>query len=262
MRSRFVLLVIITTILIIAWTGLEFILTNQLKQIYQTVSNYPVVCYSYNLPLLDNLQKQMKTKNYVDRLVLQNSDMITKELIQSYSLQEAADIIEGKTLPNVLLVYLKGSKFSWGEKTQLATILAPFKAEMVIDYQDNIWKETFNRAKVVEQSHLVGTILVGLVLFLVFFFMRLHHEHVTSEYWQIFHRAGGDIAHRSSYNWLNSLLIVGIPMLCTVLLYFILTWQYLIAHVIDYRFFLLQFGILLLSNVVAVFWNRKHYESI
>jgi hypothetical protein len=257
LKQKMILLLIAILVLLSGWGFLEYLIDFQVHNVYKAISSYPVILYSYDMDLLNKMQQKLGNEKYVKQTQLQVSDSIAVDLIKKYNLGEAMDIIESNTLPNVLLIYLHGNRFSNQDKSLLKLQLDPYKDSLMVDYQENIWNESLTRSQSLRQIHLLGSILFGLLMFLVFLLMRLHYEKDMSNYWKIYARAGGDVRYQHSHFWQNTVLICLIPTLINTLVYYILSMGHLINLVIPWDFFLLQLIILSISSLVANLMTQK-----
>ncbi len=251
LKSKMIILLLTTLVLLSGWGFLEYLIDFQVRNVYQAISSYPVILYSYDIGLLQKMQQQLGSQKYVKQTQLQVSDSIAVDLIKKYNLGEAIDIIENNTLPNVLLVYIQGNRFSNVDKNLLKIQLTPYKDSLMVDYQESVWNESLSRSQSLRQIHLLGSILFGLLMFLVFLLMRLHYEKDMSDYWKIYAHAGGDIRYQHTHFWQNTLVICLIPTFINTIVYYILSTGHLINAVIPWDFFLLQLIIISLSSVIA-----------
>lgn len=252
-----ILLLITILVLLSGWSFLEYLIDFQIQNVYKAISSYPVILYSYDMDLLHNIQQKLGSEKYIKQTQLQISDSIAVDLIKKYNLGEAMDIIESNTLPNVLLIYLQGNRFASLDKSLLKQQIDPYKDSLMVDYQENIWNDSLGRSQSLRQIHLLGSILFGLLMFLVFLLMRLHYEKDMSNYWKIYARAGGDVRYQYSHFWQNTLLICLIPTFLNIVVYYILSSGHLINSVIPWNFFLVQFIILGLSSICANLMTQK-----
>jgi hypothetical protein len=257
LKQKMILLLIATLVLLSGWGFLEYLIDFQVMNVYKAISTYPVILYSYDMDLLTNIQHKLSSEKYVKLTQLQESDSIAVELIKKYNLGEAMDIIESKTLPNVLLIYLQGNRFASQDKSLLKQQIDPYKDSLMVDYQESIWSESLSRSQSLRQIHLLGSILFGLLMFLVFLLMRLHYEKDMAKYWKIYARAGGDTRYQRSHFWQNTLMICLVPTILNTIVYYILSTSHLINAVIPWDFFLLQLIILGISSIVANLMTQK-----
>jgi hypothetical protein len=260
LKQRLVILLITTLVLLAGWGFLEYLVDSQLMRVYQDISRYPVILYSYNMNTLQQIESTLNKETYVREVVIQPSDSIAVDLMQKYNLQGAQDILQTGTLPNVLLVYLQGSRFSAQQKNLLKLRISPYRDSVMADYQDSIWQDSLTRAQSIQRIHLFGGILFGLLMFLVFLLMRLHYEKDMAKYWKIFARAGGDIRYLRTHFWQNSVVIAFIPTAVNVLLYYSLALTNQLAHVIPFTFFIMQLVILLVSAAAAFYLTGRNYD--
>ncbi|HPT72492.1 MAG TPA: hypothetical protein PLE74_09460 [Candidatus Cloacimonadota bacterium] len=257
LRKRMILLLITTLVLLTGWGFLEYLVDSQINNVYREISNYPVILYSYDINVLHNIQQKLNSKQYIKDSQLQVSDSIAVDLIRKYNLGEAMDVIESNTLPNVLLVYLQGNRFSGLDRSLLKQQIDPYKDSLMVDYQDNIWSETLTRSQSLRQIHLLGSILFGLLMFLVFLLQRLHYEKDMSNYWKIYARAGGDTRYQQTHFWQNTALICIVPTLVNAIVYYVISTGQLIGSVIPAKFFLVQLIIIGCSSVFAKLMTPK-----
>lgn len=265
MKRHFSILVLTGILLILGWTIVEYLLQSQIQYQFQQVSSYPILVYSWDVKLLQNLQEEVEQKDFVRETVYKTSEQSAVEMIQKYGLSGAEEILQERALPDMLLIYLKGDAQSRSYKIILRDKLDNHsdKDRIMTEYQNDIWDNTFKRVDQLSQIRWILIAFIGLVIFLVFLLKRLHYEHHLARIRHLLKaKPVEDIKVRDHF-WGNSFLLWILPVGISVILYQLLYYNDWLIYTIDWYFFLIELGVIILATLIAYPFvlKYKHEES-
>ena len=260
MRKQFIILVVTAVLLVLGWTIVEYLMQSQLQYQYKQLSGYPVIIYSWEDSLLTTLQTKLMTFDYVKVVEYKTSEQATAELIQKYRLQGAEDILQEKTLPNVLIIYLKGSASARSDRFKLQDFLGKVTQQnrMMIEYQNNVWDNTMERIDQLIQIRWIMLGFLSLVISLVFFFKRIHYEHRMAHLRSLIKGKQMFVHPLADHFWLNSALLVLLPVFLSFVLYEIFYNSDLLLYSLDWYFFLIQLTVLTAATLIAYPFEVKY----
>jgi hypothetical protein len=253
MKQRFLVLLITGILLILGWTIIEYLLQGLIQYQYKQVVKYPVTVYSWDTELMKQLQSELLMHKFVEKVEYTSSEESRNVMIEKYKLDNPDDILQSDALPQLLRIYIKGSAKAREQKLIIKDKLdkLPDKNRLMVEYQDEIWNATFKR---VDQWNQIRWILIGflgLVIFLVFLLKRLHYEHYAA---RIRHQTETKLVndlHAHDFYWANTALLSLLPVGISFFLYEIAYTSEWLTYVMDWYFFLIQLGVVLLAAVIA-----------
>lgn len=264
MRNQFIILIVTGILLILGWTIVEYFIQSQIQYQYQQVSTYPLMVYSWDEDLMSTLKGDLKKYDFIDSLVFKTSDQAADEIIQKYGLAGADEILQQKTLPNLLIIYIKGSAKARLHKLTIKDYLekSPSKDRMMIEYQNDIWDHTFQRIDQFNQIRWIVLGFISLVIFLLFLLKRLHYEHHLARIKHYLQKNPDKQIHIHDRFWLNSILLNVLPIAFSVILYDIFYYSDWLIYSIEWYFFLIQFGVVSLATLAAYPIVMKYQHEI
>jgi hypothetical protein len=264
MRKQFIILLVTGVLLIMGWTIVEYLLQSQIQYQYQQISSYPLIVYSWDGDLMTTLQKDLKQYGFIDSLVYKTSDQAAAETIQKYNLTGAEEILEQKTLPNVLVIYLHGSGLSRTQKLTVKDYLdkSPQKDRMMIEYQNDIWNSSFQHIDQFNQIRWIVLAFIALVIYLVFLLKRLHYEHHLARLKHYMQRNPEDQIEIHDHYWINSLILCVVPVAVSFILYEIFFYSDWLLYSLDWFFFLIQLAVVSAATLTAYPFVLKYQHEI
>lgn len=263
MRKQFIILVITGVLLILGWTIVEYMLQSQIQYHYQQISTYPVMVYSWDEKLMTTLQTDMKQYNFVKEVVYKTSDQSAGEMIQKYGLTGVEEILQQKSLPNILIVYIKGDAHARMNKLILKEKLekSPDKDRMMMEYQNDIWDTTFVRIDQFNQIRWIVMGFIGLVIMLVFLLKRMHYEHHLARIKHLIQTKQTDALRVHDHFWINSLLLTVLPVGISFVLYEVFFYNDWLLYSIDWYFFLIELGVVTAATLIAYPFVLKYQHE-
>lgn len=253
MKKRFLVLLLIGTLIILGWTVIEYLLQSIIQYQYQQVAKYPVTVYSWDTTIMNQLRTDLSAYDFIAKVEYRTSEQSADELIKKYGLENSDNILQNEALPQLLHIYLKGNAKARANKLILKQKLdsLPQKDRILVEYQNDIWNTTFKRADQWNQIRWIITGFIGLTVFLVFLFKRLHYEHYLIRFKHLTAPAELEVVKSHESYWLNTVLLSFIPVLLGYVLYEIGYTSDWLIYKMEWYFFLLQLGVTLLAAVVA-----------
>ncbi|GEM_PF-1504263 len=264
MKKQFTLLVLTGILLILGWTIVEYLVQSQIQYQYQQLSTYPVLVYSWDVKLMQELQEELKQNDFIREMVYKTSEQSAIEMIQKYGLSGAEEILQERALPDMLLIYLKGDAHSRSYKIILKDKLDshPAKDRLMTEYQNDIWNQTFRRIDQFNQIRWILIAFIGLVIFLVFLLKRLHYEHHLARFRHYLKAQPEAEINPADHFWGNTFLLCLLPVGISFVLYQIMYYSDWLLYEIDWYFFFIELAVVLLASLIAYPFVVKYKHEI
>jgi hypothetical protein len=264
MRKQFILLIVTGILLIMGWTIVEYFLQSQIQYQYQQISTYPLMVYSWDGDLMTKLKSDLKQYDFIDSLDYKTSEQAAAETIRKYNLGGAEEILQQKTLPNVMIIYIKGSSSARLHKLTLKDHLekSPEINRMMIEYQNDIWNSTFQRIDQFRQIRWMILGFIGLVIYLVFLLKRLHYEHHLARIKHFMQKNPDEQIHVHDHFWINSALLNLVPIAFSFILYEVFYYSDWLLYSLDWYFFAIQLGVVSAATLTAYPFVLKYEHEV
>jgi len=265
MRKQFAILVLTGVLLILGWTIVEYLLQSQIQYQYQQLSTYPLMVYSWDEDLMKDLQTSFKDYDFVKEIVYKTSEQSAAEMIQKYGLTGAEEILRDKSLPNTMIVYLKGNAKARLNKLIIKDKLdnSPDMDKMMTEFQNDIWDLTYIRIDQLNQIRWIVMGFIGLVIMLVFLLKRLHYEHHLARIRHLIQTKQTGNVKVHDHFWLNTLLLTLLPVGLSFIIYEMLYYNDWLLYSIDWYFFVIELGVVMAATLIAYPFviRYKHEEA-
>ncbi len=262
MRKQFIMLIATGILLILGWTIVEYKMQSLLQQDYDKVSAIPVIIYSWDKPVMDSLQVDLKQFDFIKEVKYSTGQQSTQELIKKYGFTGLEDILEDDNLPDILTIFVTGDAHTRASRLHLKTRLDqhPAKERLMVQYMDDICSDIFKRIDSNIQFRWILIGFIGLVIFLIFLLKRLHYEHHLARVRHLIRTKQKEGVRIHEHFWVNSLLLWFLPLGISFLLYNVLFYNDWLLYRIPVSFFLIQLGTVVLATLVAYPFvvNYKH----
>ncbi len=264
MKKQFIILIVTGVLLIMGWTIVEYLLQSQIQYQYQQISTYPLMVYSWDEELMVTLQTDLRQYDFIDSLEFKTSDEAATEIIRKYNLDGADEILQQKTLPNLLIVYIKGNAAARMHKLTLKDYLenSPQKGRMMIEYQNDVWDSTFRRIDQFNQIRWIVLCFIALVIFLVFLLKRMHYEHHLARIKHFMLKNPNEQIHVHEHFWINSLILCVAPVALSLVLYEIFYYSDWLLYSIAWYFFFIQLAVVSAATLAAYPFMLKYEHEI
>jgi len=253
MKHQLTVLIVTAILLVLGWTVIEYLLQSQIQYQYSQLSSYPILVYTWNDSLMEQVKLDLQQFDFVANQEIKSSEKAAQELIQKYNLQGVEDILEEKTLPNVLIVTMSGNSRSREQKLQLKDKLSapPYKDKIMVEYQNDIWNKTFERIDQLNGIHWIVLSFLALVIYLVYVFKRLHYEHRHIRLQHLLKIGDLEAVRTGETFWSYSALLVFAPVTLAWLIYEVLSYSDVLQYDIPWYFFLIQIAVLAVASLTA-----------
>lgn len=264
MKKQLTLLILTGILLILGWTIVEYLVQSQIQYQYQQISTYPILVYSWDVKMMQELQEELKQNDFIRETVYKTSEQSAIEMIQKYGLSGAEEILQERALPDMLLIYLKGDAKSRAYKIILKDKLDnhPDKDRLMTEYQNDIWDLTFKRIDQLNQIRWILIAFIGLVIFLVFLLKRLHYEHHLARFRHYLKAKPEEFISLHDHFWGNTFLLCVLPVGISFILYQIMYYSDWLLYKIDWYFFFIELGIVMLASLIAYPFVVKYKHEI
>jgi len=251
MNKGIVFLFIITLLLILIWNCIPFGY-EYLKAAYgKELEENPILLISESSISLDSLKAKIVNFTYVDYIEIERDSIISNKLIEIYNLDTARSILSKYNLPDVMKIYLKGAEFDLNRLSELDLLIRTDFPELIYKYNNKLLVKFEVRKGLLLNVFYIANGLMVLTVLLILGFLRFHFEIQKNTYWKIFREAGGHSNYRNRQYWLNSLILITVPLGLAAGSYFILQYYNMITFVIDPFLFGIEFVILLFSSILT-----------
>jgi hypothetical protein len=229
------------------------------KYIYrQSIEALPLIIFCEDVKLTDSLITELKQKNYVALIEVDDNQKIGEILIREYGLSEAQEILRNHSLPYVIKVYFVGMNFNIPEKADLRDFLLKNEGFISWKYNDDYWSHFMKRIQLLHDVYLYANILIALILFIFGCYFRVRSEIKRDSYWNIYRAAGGSFKKRELYFWIHSLYLTILPAVLHFAVYSFLLHKEYVSFSIDLIYFAYQFGLLIFITLLSrlILWKR------
>lgn len=265
MRQQFLILILTAALLIMGWTIIEYLMQSQIQFHYKQLDSYPIMIYSWDDELVKALGDSIGKYDFVQEIVHKTSEESAEEMIKKYGLTGVEEILKDNTLPEMLIIYLKGSAEARKDKLVLKDMLDNHveKERMMVEYQSDIWEITFTRIDQLVQIRWIVTAFLALVIFLIFLLKRLHYEHHLARILHLLNAGLDRDKQVSNSYWGNSFLLNVVPIVISYILYRIFYSSDWLIYSISFYFFILQLVVVYTASIVAFPFvvKYKHAEE-
>lgn len=264
MRKQFILLIVTGVLLILGWTIIEYMIQSQIQHQYQQLSTYPVMVYSWDDYMMNTLRTDLRQYDFIDSLEYKTSDQAAAEMISKYNLAGADEIMQQKTLPNVMIIYIRGSVKARMHKMMLKEHLenSPDKDRMMVEYQNEVWGSTFQRIDQFAQIRWIVLGFIAIVIYLVFLLKRLHYEHHLARLKHFMKKNPREQVQLHDNFWINSAILCFVPVIVSFIIYEVFYYSDWLLYGLDWYFFLIQFAVAALATVTAYPFVLKYQHEV
>ena len=249
MKKAIIFQIFVILIILIGWNFLHIGYHYQKQFYYKELSEKPMILICNELSILDSVKAQLINQKYIRKIEIETKEEVAENLIELYDLQVARDFIENYELPNVMKIYFNAQYFDYQKKVDFDIIVSDSAIQK--NYDELFWSKTQQKVhKLFKVSQLTNLIFI---LFTIFFLslIRVYFEQKSHEFWKIFRASGGHIHRRRDKYILHSTILILVPMLINIGLYygikFYKNWQFFI----DYKMFIVEFFTLILGMMFA-----------
>lgn len=213
-KSSLIVMIPLTSFILLSLLLLTFYMKNLENKYYQTLSQLPVLAYSYNISHLNSLKLIFEKDPSILGTRIETGDELKKNLSEKYDLKYE-DILNESRVPHLLVINFKGdTKFDY---LNIIQEIRKQSADILIDFNSKKIDQVFTELKQYRQFQSVIFILMIIFSFLVLFYARIFYEQRNNDYWRIYIRAGGNPTQLGKQYIIQSLLILSVSLLLAVI---------------------------------------------
>ena len=249
--SRIFQFIIILGFLII-WNALHVGYSYQKDKYHTALSQNPVLIFSRNNETLDSISVKTSELEYIRKTIIETDSLISSNLIETYDLYYAKNIISSFKLPAVMKVYFHGELYDLSAKTHFEDILKESEDNIDYHFDEGTWKFYQDRLNLVDKLYLYGNLVYILFFLFITVFLRIHFEIRDDHYWRVYVKAGGRMAVRRKHFVLSSLLISLLPFLLVFLAVHLAHFFGYIHFYVDLRVFAVELAVLIFGCAISV----------
>ena len=259
MKFAIVFQILVILIAFLVWDLLHISYQYQQENYYTELEQLTLIVFSKDLSILDSLQLDLEKISSVKKIKINQNKIISENIIESYELDYASDILQNFTLPSVMEINFHGDQYDRSQKARMENLLLRKYPDLIINFDNDLWFMIRKKIDFLNKIYLYGNLIyISLFLFITIF-LRIHFEIRSDQYWQIFKMSGGKLELRRKKYLIDSLSYLFIPFSLSVIVYALaITLKYL-PYKIYPRMFAAQFISILLSILISgiILGSRK-----
>ena len=257
MKKLILFQVVVIFLILVAWNMLHLGFDFQKKFHQNQIGEIPVVLFADKLDSLEMVRTALDSLSYIREIKIEKSSEIADKLIKLYNLNDASEVLEKHSLPNIMHIYVIGRMFDQNKKNELFELIS--SSSKNVKYNNGLWQISRRKLNFLNKIYLVfNGIFVVLVLGLTVF-LRMNFENRTNRFWEIFKRSGGKIGARNRKYIIHSLFLIFIPVILSFSIYFGARYFDKLDLFIPYICFGLEAFILLMSVLIVRLILRKKF---
>jgi len=258
MNKGIAFLFFIILVLLLVWNCLPLAYNYQKNVFSSEIEDYPILLISESSGSLDSLKVRMLNIDYVENIEIERDSVISEKLIEIYKLDNARNILTKYDLPDVMKIYISGIQFNLESLDDFDLLMKNEFPELNYKYNTKPLFDLEIKRDILLKVFYIAFLIMILITILIVGFLRFHFEIQKNTYWKIFREAGGYSNHRNKQYWMNTLLLLFVPLALVAGSYYVLNFYGLIPLVIYPIFFGIQFLTLLCSSLLTkIFLGTK-----
>ncbi|HAN41036.1 MAG TPA: hypothetical protein GX398_02360 [Candidatus Cloacimonetes bacterium] len=249
MKSRFFFMTLAICVLLAGWIVLEYQYEQARQEKYQQLSQLPTYIYVADSTRVAPLLERLADFETIGELNLETGLQAADELIHAYQLAISFASIREYEFPHIITLKFKPIKASVDEKTAVMRAIAEHQIPLSdIDAQSIAWNRIVGELNAMQTRWITFTIVTGLLLGLLFFFMRFAYElrFLLLQKKQLVSVA--DALKKSTQTNRQTWLMFLIPLIVAIGGYFILGLLDVIPLIIPLWWFTIPAGVLIVAT--------------
>ncbi len=254
MNTRFILILSLITLTILAWTFIHYQYEESKQFRLQQLSGLPVYVYMNDAVLMDSLSLSLpKTVPQIASVAKERGELAAQALVREYDLGIEPNTLDEYKFPHVMTLTFKPDLASFPAREKAIQLLKQKNIPASdIDNQDAAWNLTKKELEYLRNRWSNSTLFTAIIVFLMFVFARLFIFLAESRKSKGMRETILDtIRHKEIKIW-HSALLLAVPVLINIILYYLLLSIDQIKSLVSWSFFLIQFCALLTASVVAI----------
>ncbi len=253
MKIRSALLLLLTTATLLAWTYIHYQYQQNHALKLEQLSRLPMYVYLADSTRVDSLTTQLKQIPQIRTLTVESGSQAVSELVAAYQLPITESMLEEYTFPSVVTVIFNGELASLAARQRVLNILSGLKIEPNdIDSQSLAWELLEKELELLSQrwSDFIIFSAVLVLLLIIFSQISLYFHFLL----QTKKEKSSIIDHLQMHRTklYTNFLLLFLPMLINLGTYFGLVYYEQIKDLVDWLFFVIQFGTVLTGTLIAL----------
>jgi len=258
LRKGILVQLLIVTIGMIIWNLGNIAFGWQNERYVSELSRQPMLLYSRSYDKLTMLRDELNQFPYVSFVSIEADTLVARNLIDTYKLDQAENILNNYTLPSVMTIYFFGENFVKANQENLYDLITnKYEISNVIfnDKEANHIKDQLSEFNFIYKAIYL---VYGILFFIILLMMRIYYERRQDRFWEIYRLAGGKAGGRGKrYLWYSFLLLLFPAIFMGGIYYAALHLGYLSYHIINIHFYI-QAGVVIATSLLArLFLGRK-----
>ncbi|MBN2460346.1 MAG: hypothetical protein JXB60_01965 [Candidatus Cloacimonetes bacterium] len=241
----------IILVLFIIWNSIHLGYRYQKEVYYAERGILPMTLILSNQEKIDSLASILSNFPFIESIITESDNALISKLIEIYDLEYAREILESYHLPGVITLYFNGNLFDNDQKILLENSILKLYSGIIINFNEEHWTITQHKIELLDKLYLYANVFYVVLFLFITIFLRIHFEYKKDEYWRIYKLSGGQINLRKRSYAIDSSLILFIPYLVALLLFFLAFYLKYLPFFPEIRLLGAEFVTLLLSTVVS-----------
>jgi hypothetical protein len=244
MKAKYVLVLVLSTLILLGWTLVHYQYLDSRQFRLDQLSKLPVYVYLNDIAQMDSLALQLENSiPEIDSLGMESGIQAAMELLEEYpDLGIQPNTLRDYQFPNILTVTFEPADAAFPAREKLLELL---RDKMIpatdIDNQDPAWTLVKNELDFLNRRWSNSTLFIALTVFLMMLFARLYlYLSDAGKTKGIRATVLESIRSSEAARWQN-VLLVAVPVIINVVLYYLLLAFGAISPLIHWTFFLIQF---------------------
>jgi hypothetical protein len=262
MKTRFLLIVVLLSLVLAAWTYIQYEFGVDKQARLRQLGRVPVYIYLADSTKVASIKQQLEQVPNLESVSAETGQQAANELIKAYQLPISESMLQDYRFPAIITVKFKPLTASLRSHQQVAGIITRNEIPMNdVDLQSNAWDLLSTELGSLNRRWLVVTVFITLMVCLIMIFIRLSFE----LRWLLLQKrklvSVVDALRFSTLSHRHTLMLLLIPMLASWWLYYLFSNAGVIEAVIPLWFFGIQLGALIGGSlVISIILHRYTYN--
>ncbi|MDD3050974.1 MAG: permease-like cell division protein FtsX [Candidatus Cloacimonetes bacterium] len=237
--------VLIIIFLWLAFSGVEIIRYHQNRRFSQQISNI-----SFNVASekkIEQIKEKIEKLDFIQSITLKDKKEIYDELVNEFNLKSSSLFLKPEQLPEILIILTTEGLFGENELKQLKGTIEETDEKAFIKFDEESFVDLLSEQS--KTNLYIDYVLLGSAVFFIIFtmIMRRYFETKSDGFWLIYRKSGGSPKMRKKKIIKSSFLLMFLPIILLVSVYYGLFYFKYIDSVLSDRFLIL----LVFSNCFA-----------
>ncbi len=247
------MILVLITITLLAWTFIHYQYQESVQHRLKQLSDIPVYVYSDNPETLESLTKDLRNGiPEIDSLITESGVDAARQVLRDYPLGIVPSTLEDYVFPSSLTISFKPNLASLTARTKALEIIKRYQiAPQEIENQEAAWTLLKTDLDYLRDRWSNSTIFTALIVFLLFLFARLYLILADPKAKKGITATILDALQQKEHKKTHSLMLLAVPFLVNVVAYQLALAAKLAQPLVDWVFFLVQFGVVVTATIVV-----------